>query len=282
MDQSEKRSRACMGSRPAAMTASSSSTSAELRCGGSCITRNTAAGDPARSPGATSTSELNCSRASCWTLLRCADAIPARLLTRSSGISIIRFAICVRSLSYCGASTRARSMPPQILQFIERARPVGAQEPGKAAIGEHPAAGLASRAVVRFVVRIAYAENLRAAPPARFSVAPMNGHAFAKRSDLLREPRARLRRQAPGPHFERAATRREEPVPFLVRQLAGQSEGRESGRVENLVRVRVPDAADDARIRQCPLQSPVLTAQRRAEAHKIGRENVYASRVHGE
>jgi len=67
--------------------------------------------------------------------------------------------------------------------------------------------------------------------------------------------------------------------PFLVRQLAGQSQGRESGGVENLVRVRVPDPADDAGIRQCPLQSPVLTNQRRAEACQIGRENLYASRV---
>jgi hypothetical protein len=58
-------------------------------------------------------------------------------------------------------------MAPQFLQFIERARPVGAQEPGKAAIGEHPTAGLADRAVVRFVVRIADAENFRAAPPLR-------------------------------------------------------------------------------------------------------------------
>jgi hypothetical protein len=52
--------------------------------------------------------------------------------------------------------------------------------------------------------------------------------------------------------------------------------------VENLVRVRVPDAADDARIRQCPLQSPVFTAQRGAEACQIGREHLYASWVHGE
>jgi len=66
-------------------------------------------------------------------------------------------------------------MAPQILQFIERAEPAGAQEPGKAAIGEHPAAGLAARAAVRLIVRITDTESFRAAPPARFSVAPMNG-----------------------------------------------------------------------------------------------------------
>jgi len=42
--------------------------------------------------------------------------------------------------------------------------PVGAQQPGKPAIGEHPAAGLAVRAVVRFVVRITDTEDFRAAP----------------------------------------------------------------------------------------------------------------------
>ena len=52
--------------------------------------------------------------------------------------------------------------------------------------------------------------------------------------------------------------------------------------MENLVRVRIPDAADDAGIGQCPLESPVFTDQRGAEARQIGRENVYASRVHGE
>src|ERR1035437_2399258 len=41
----------------------------------------------------TSASELNRSRASCWMLLRCAAAIPSRLRTRPSGISIFRFAI---------------------------------------------------------------------------------------------------------------------------------------------------------------------------------------------
>ena len=61
----------------------------------------------------------------------------------------------------------ASSMPPQLLQFIERARPGAAQQPGKPAIGQHPPAGLALRAVVRFVVRIADAENFRAAPPLR-------------------------------------------------------------------------------------------------------------------
>jgi hypothetical protein len=59
--------------RPAAMRASSSSTSAAVGYGPSCIARSTADGDPARRSGMSSTSEINRSRASCWMLLRCAD-----------------------------------------------------------------------------------------------------------------------------------------------------------------------------------------------------------------
>jgi len=92
-----------MGSRPASMAASSSSTSAELGWGGSCIARRTAVGDPARDLGTTSTSELNRSRASCWMLLRCAAAIPSRLRTTWSGTSMFKFAIRVRSPSDCAA-----------------------------------------------------------------------------------------------------------------------------------------------------------------------------------
>jgi hypothetical protein len=80
------------------MAASRSSTSAELRCGGACIARRIVTGDPARGSGMAATSELNCSRASCWTLLRRAAAIPSRLRAKSSGISMIRFAICAHSL----------------------------------------------------------------------------------------------------------------------------------------------------------------------------------------
>ena len=85
------------------MAASRASTSAELGWGGSCIARKIAAGDPTRASGMSSTSELNCSRASCWTLLRRAAAIPSRLRARSSGISIFRFAICARSPGHCPA-----------------------------------------------------------------------------------------------------------------------------------------------------------------------------------
>jgi hypothetical protein len=44
----------------------------------------------------------------------------------------------------------------------------------------------------------------------------------------------------------------------------------------------VPDAADDARICQRPLQGAVFPDQRGAEAFRIGGKNVNAARVHGE
>jgi hypothetical protein len=65
--------------------------------------------EPARHSGLPSTSRVvNRSTASCWTLLCCAAAIPSRPRASSSGISIIRFAILLGSLSYC-ASYRSRA-----------------------------------------------------------------------------------------------------------------------------------------------------------------------------
>ncbi len=134
------------------------------------------------------------------------------------------------------AATGGGSMAPQILQFIERARPVGAQEPGKAAIGEHPASGLAPRAVVRFVVRITDTENFRAAPGARFSVPSVNGHAFAKRSDLLREPLARLGATAARATVRacRESRRRAGPIPPPVNlRVKARGESRAAWRISS-------------------------------------------------
>jgi hypothetical protein len=52
-------------------------------------------------------------------LLRCAAAIPSRLLTRWSGTSIFKFAIHVRSLSHCAAQ---RKQKPSELPFPIRPR----------------------------------------------------------------------------------------------------------------------------------------------------------------
>jgi len=92
----ENKSRAPTGNRPANKAASSSSTSAALGRRGSCITRSTASGDPAWGAGM---SELNCSSASSWTLLRCAAAIPSSIRASSSNISMVKFAICASPLS---------------------------------------------------------------------------------------------------------------------------------------------------------------------------------------
>src|SRR2546429_338356 len=48
-------------------------------------------------------------------------------------------------------SSTSRSRPPPLLPLVERLRPVGMEQPRERAVGEHPAAGLAARAVVGLV-----------------------------------------------------------------------------------------------------------------------------------
>jgi len=142
-------------------------------------------------------------------------------------------------------------------------------EAAKAAIGEHPATGLAARAVVRFVVGVTDSENTRAAPGARFSVASMNGHALAKRSDLLREPLARLGTQAPEPEFRACRASPRTGGPFRPRQRAGQSKRREPGGVENPSEYAFPMPLT-MRDLSAPASKSVFAAQRARKRFEIG------------
>src|SRR5207248_5900397 len=51
-------------------------------------------------------------------------------------------------------SSTSRSRPPPLLPLVERLRPVGMEQPRERAVGEHPAAGLAARAVVGLVLGV--------------------------------------------------------------------------------------------------------------------------------
>src|ERR1700721_4366016 len=80
--------------------------------------------------------------------------------------------------------------PLESLEFIQSARPVRPQEPGRSPVREHLSARLASDAIVRFVVGVADALHLFAASRAGLAEAPMHGHVLAKRRNLLRKPGA--------------------------------------------------------------------------------------------
>src|ERR1700677_1201731 len=74
----------------------------------------------------------------------------------------------------------------QRLQLIQRARPVLAQQPRQAAVGQHLAPCLAARAIVGFVVGVANPLHLFAAARARLVELSMDGELRPKRRHPLR------------------------------------------------------------------------------------------------
>jgi hypothetical protein len=100
-------------------------------------------------------------------------------------------------------------------EFIEGAGPVGFQEAGQAAIGENFSSGLATGAIVGFVVGVANALDFLSAGWAGLSVAAVNGHFLSKRGDFFGEGGFGLRAQAFDPERESVARGGEERFPFL-------------------------------------------------------------------
>jgi len=92
------------------------------------------------------------------------------------------------------------SLPPlQRLQLLQRPRPILPQQPRQTPIRQHPPARLASRAVIRLVVRVPNALNFLPASRTSQSIPPMHRHILTKRSHLLRKARLRLTIQPVNP-----------------------------------------------------------------------------------
>jgi len=100
-------------------------------------------------------------------------------------------------------------------ELFEGARPVRSQQTRQAPIRKDLSTGLAPSAVVRFVVRVANAQNLVATPGARLAIASMDRHTFAKCGDLFWKTSLRLGSQAVHPELERFARGNEQPVPLV-------------------------------------------------------------------
>src|SRR5579864_4091330 len=167
------------------------------------------------------------------------------------------------------------------LKFFERPRPVRPQKPGQTAIGKDFSAGLASGAVIRFVVRIANPKNFLSAPRTRLSVAAVNRHAFAKRGHLFGKGGFRLRAQPVDPEPQGLARRREQSFRFLRLQLMRERDGRKLGRVQDLIGIRVADAAQQARIGKSSLQRAIFDRERGAERGEMTREDVNSPGIDG-
>src|SRR5260370_21680266 len=74
------------------------------------------------------------------------------------------------------------------VHLLQGARPIFSQQPRQRTIGEEPPLGLALRAVVRLVIRVANPLYCRAADWARLTESSMHGHPFSEGGHLLGEP----------------------------------------------------------------------------------------------
>jgi hypothetical protein len=104
-------------------------------------------------------------------------------------------------------------------------------------------------------------------------------HPLAKRRDALRKPAARLRADAVDPVQQGRARGVEEPRGLRLGELARLLHGRELRAVQDLVRIRVADAAQDPRVCHRALERVVLTGQRRAERGEVRVEHLEAARI---
>ena len=85
------------------------------------------------------------------------------------------------------SSSAVVSAAAQLFHLLERARPVFAHQARQCSVGEQPPAGLATRAIVRLVVRVRNPSDWGAASRARFSVPSVDRHAFVKGGHFLGE-----------------------------------------------------------------------------------------------
>src|SRR5207247_1584933 len=148
-----------------------------------------------------------------------------------------------------------------LLQFLERLRPVASEQLREGAIGQELSAGLASRAVIGFVLRVDDPLNDRAADRAGLAVAAVNGHPLAEGRDFFGKASACLRHELPAPFLERLARGAVEPFDLICREAARPFRRREARAMQDLVGVGVADAREDPRVRQRALGGVILARQ---------------------
>src|SRR5690348_4652446 len=108
----------------------------------------------------------------------------------------------------------------------------------------------------------------------------MSRHILAKGGHLLWESRSRFAAQFLNPIRWRLPGRRDQRLPLLRFALAGLGQGRESCRMQNLIRVGIANSTDYPGISKRPFQGVVLGTQRFSETFQIATENINAARVH--
>src|SRR5436305_1127222 len=106
-------------------------------------------------------------------------------------------------------------MALQRFQFVERTRPVGAEQARKTAVGEHFAASLALRAIVGFVISVTNAQDLLTAARTWLAVFAVNRHLGAERGDFLGKFLGGFGGEAINPDLQRGARGVVEALPFV-------------------------------------------------------------------
>src|SRR5437867_6145325 len=135
------------------------------------------------------------------------------------------------------------------LPLLERSRPILLQEPRHGAVGEYSSIRLAAWAVVHLALRVPNALHRRTAHGAGLAVAAVYRHLGPEGGHLLGKPVSDLGAQALDPCAQRFARGAIEPLDVGVGQTRGQREWREPRGVQDLVRIRVADAAEDRGVR---------------------------------
>src|SRR6516162_5664645 len=121
----------------------------------------------------------------------------------------------------------------------------------------------------------------RPASRARFSVPSVDRHAFVKGGHLLGEAFTGFAPKTLGPFEQRPPRRVEEPLHLLFREASREPHRRKPRGVEDLVGVRITDAAEETRIGERPLDCMALANERVAKALEIGIENFQTARIVG-
>ena len=168
----------------------------------------------------------------------------------------------------------------QPLELLERLRPVVLQQPREPAIGQQLAAGLAGRAVVGFVDGVhdragsacrtpGTASRTGRAPPSRREMPSPSRESVAGFGDQRVAPLRQTPCTAP------SAAARSRPRPRRLVSCIGDSRRG----VQNLVGVRVADAAEEMRIGQRALERVVLPPQRLANSSAVDVKHLEAAGI---
>jgi hypothetical protein len=164
-------------------------------------------------------------------------------------------------------------------EFVEGTGPVFVEETGEHAVGEELAAGLAHRAVIRFVGGVTDALDFCGAARAGLFVAAMNGHAFAEGGDFFGEFAGGFGAEAISPVRETRADGFEEALDFRDGKFLRERERREFGFPENFIGVGVADTAEEARIGEGALESVIGGEEDGGELLGSGSEDFEATGI---